>query len=198
MRNFHVLLNITCKASQCIMEKNLWTHVFNNWLTLPWQHNLHKPFPVIAEFFTIPLYKTFSFQSYSWDVWCKSLSWGHAKASQSSGGQGSDWASTEGMFIYVEVILLLIYSCAVSLCLIASQNICWASVVDRWLYILLQNAQINMRINFSVDDSKMSWSWHSKSTSMMTSTSSVRFECWYIALCVECWYIELYKLFKHI
>ena len=144
------------------------------------------------EFWTIPLYKTVSVQQYSWDVWCELLTWGHATASQ------LDWGQNSRRHIFIcwshSVVDLLQCFGSLSCCitqLLLSFN--WGTEPD----ILLQKVLINLGIHFSVDDSKLSWPWGSKTAKTMMLpppyfTVGMRFWCWcavpffspHIVLCV--------------
>jgi hypothetical protein len=60
--------------------------------------------------------------------------------------------------------LLLICICVLGRCPVTSPNICWASIGGQIVYIFLQNVLMNLRINFSVGDTMLSWPWVSKAT----------------------------------
>ncbi len=114
-----------CKHTLCRVD---WITV---WPTFG-DNNLHKHFQLrirLAQQLGGILHRSssrnFSGQQYSWEAWW--LSWGHVKTSHSDWGQDSNWATSGGVFSSVEAILLLICSCVLGRCAVASPKFSWIS-----------------------------------------------------------------------
>lgn len=146
MRDFHVLLSIPCLT--VVNGKLKWTlDIITDWPSFG-SSNLHKPFLVIVDQIMRNFAPFLSFQWCSWGAWCKSLCWGHTKASQSGGGEESTWLSRRHIYCCWFTPVLWVFVP------LHHQTSVELQLVDRWPYVLLQNAQINVGIHFSVDDSK--------------------------------------------
>ena len=156
------LLNTPCKHSQCRVKKVCepldlitgWPSFGSNNISCSCKSDLHNS---REEFRTIPLYKYFSVQQYSWDVWWEKLS-----------------RSCHSISIRVRSGLWLCHSRKriFFFCPVASPNFRWASI-GRQPYILLQNVLINLGINLFVDDSKLSRTWGSKADPYHDARSTI-------------------------